>query len=86
MCNKDSLMFSYLKTFLIMPIDFDILFFINVLWSNHFNLLSIMTPKKFVLFTLVKISYLYTGIDDKTFLFNSCTMKHHVVRFQNLYS
>ena len=37
MCNKDSLMFSYLKTLgilLIMPIDFDILFFINVIWSN----------------------------------------------------
>ena len=56
MCSKDSLMFfllNFVRILLIMPIDYDILFFINVIWSNHFNLLVIITPKNLVLFTLV---------------------------------
>ena len=38
-------MFSYfikIIILLIMPIDFYILFFINVIWSNHFNITGII--------------------------------------------
>ena len=54
----DVFIFKNILILLIMPIDFYNSFFINVIWSNYFNLLSIITLKNLVLFTLVLISYL----------------------------
>ena len=36
-------------------IDFEILSFMYVIWSDQFNLLLIITPKKIVLLTLTKL-------------------------------
>ena len=37
------------------PMDFEILFFMYVMWSDQFNLLSIITPKNLVLLTHTKL-------------------------------
>ena len=61
-------------------IEFEILFCMYVIWSDQFNLLSIITPKNLVLLTLTKLfpqrCTLYQEI-----CFNSGTMEHHIVSF-----
>ena len=57
MKNKDFSMFFLFKNLLIfvkIPMDFEILFFMYLIWSDQFNLLSIITPKNLVLLTFTK--------------------------------
>ena len=57
MKNKDFSMFYLFKNLLIfvkIPMDFEILFFLYLIWSDQFNLLSFITPKNLVLLTFAK--------------------------------
>ena len=58
MKNIDFSMFFWFKNLLILvkiPMDLEILFFMYVIWSDQFNLLSIITPRNLVLLTLIKL-------------------------------
>ena len=60
--------------------DFEILFCMYVIWSDQFNLLSIITPRHLVLLTLTKLVYSIF----RSFVFNSGTMEHHIMSFFNV--
>ena len=68
MKNINLFMFFLFRNFLILlknPIDLEILFFMYVIWSDQFILLSINTPKNLVLLTLTRLFPLEPSVYSK---------------------
>ena len=69
-------MFFYLEIFFILvniPMDLDFFCLMYVIWSDQFNLLSMINPKNLVLLT-----HYYIAIIFRSFVFHSGTMEHHI--------
>ena len=65
--------------------DFEMLFFMYVIWSDQFNLVSIITYTNLVVLTLSTLVPQICTPSTWT-VFNSGTMKQHIVSFINIYS
>ena len=87
MNNTDFSMIFLFRNLLILvsiPMDLEILFFMYVIWSDKFNLLSIITPKNLILLTFTKLLPLICTLIFMNFVFNSGTMEQHILSFLNI--